>query len=275
MDQVQSAGDLRTKEARNPQPAGKGKHPLKCLTCRLSGKQKCVFSNIEADCERCVNRGLDCGVKRLAKADLPARKLQIENKTFHEKLTKMGDRWRSSRKKNVKEILHIFDPDQKPPINNILQFFGYGPATSLMTDTATASQLSLATGPSLSRSIYPGNTHNGTPHSTSDHEDLGDASGADARTPTGPVQLFPTATNGMWNPVTLEFDSDDYLNYITEPDYPLLGSAAVLVPHGSNSSSAPTALSAMDISPPNDYAEHFGEDDWIGMLNLESDESWP
>jgi hypothetical protein len=51
MDEVQSAGDSRlsplfgpadrrTKEARKLRLGGKGKHPLKCLNCRSSGKQK-------------------------------------------------------------------------------------------------------------------------------------------------------------------------------------------------------------------------------------------
>jgi hypothetical protein len=166
----------------------------------------------------------------------------------------MGDRWRFSKKKNIKEILHIFDPDRKPPINDILKFFGYEGATSLVTDSSRASQLNPAATPSFSQPIYTGNPDNGGLAS----DDLANG-GVDTHTSiqNSAVQLFPHVTSEMWNPVMSEFDAD-YLNYnITVPDY-TLGSAAVL-PQGSNSLSALTALSAKDSSPLYEDEEDFAE----------------
>jgi hypothetical protein len=217
-----------------------------------------VFSDIEARCELCVEHGLACGPKRLADADRHERKLQEKTDSFHERLAEIGDRWRSSRKKSFKEILRIFDPDQKPPINDILEFFGYELATSLMTDNAAASQLHPATGPSFAQPISHVNPHNGGWYSNSEYEGLGHAGAI----PNGPP--FPSATGGMCNSVISEFDITDSLNYnftITTPDYAPEGPTNALS-HGSNSLFSPTALSGIDSLPPHEDEEDAAEDDY-------------
>jgi hypothetical protein len=222
-----------------------------------------VFSNIEERCELCVERGLHCGPKQLAKAHRPERKLQDKIDAFHKTLAEIGDRWHSSRKKSFNEILRIFDPDQKPPINDILEFFGYGLATSLMTDNAAASQLHPATGPSFAQPISPGNPHNGGWYSNSEYEGVGHAGGVDSHIaiPNGPIQPFPSVTGEMCNSVISEFDSLNYNFTITAPDY-APESPTNALSHGSNSFFSPTALSGIDSLPPHEDEEDAAEDDY-------------
>jgi len=222
---------------------------------------------MEAKCELCIKGGLDCGPKELAKAHRNEQKLQEKTNAFHETLAEIGDRWRSGRKKSFKEILRIFDPDRKPPINDILEFFGYKLATSFMTDNAPASHLHPATVPSFAQPISPGNPHNfGGWHSNSQHEGLGHAGGVETHNdiPNGPVQPFPSVTGGMCNSIISEFDIADSLSYnftITTPEDPLEDPTNALS-HGSNSLFSPTALGGMDSHPPHEDEEDPAEDDY-------------
>jgi len=117
--QVHGEGKNVQRRAKENRKAGR---LLKCKSCRLR-KQKCTFSDKEANCELCEEDGCPCGPKKPAREHRGALKKAKETRKFHEDLAKRGEGWRR-KGKSVQDILTIFDPDGRPSIRKILGFYG-------------------------------------------------------------------------------------------------------------------------------------------------------
>jgi len=197
--QVRGEGKNVERKAKKNRKAGVSSKLLKCETCRLR-KRKCTFLAREARCESCEEDGSPCGPKKPAREHQGALKNAKETRKFHEDLTKRGEGWRR-KGKSVQDILKIFDPDGRPRIREILEFYGLDIQNTLA---------SLQAGLELPNLTYPLHQQS----TTVDHQaDTATARYEGTITYSGSsMHIEPFQTNAIASPYLLS-DSSDSISF--------------------------------------------------------------